>query len=82
MKDIRHNVKCLTKQQIKDVVAYLSFNCYFTVVPQIFCQVNDVHMSSNPAPFLPINFYIFMKFSEWAKQKDWPNVGKNTLGHF
>ena len=29
------NVICPNKQQIKDAVAYLFFNCYFTVSPNI-----------------------------------------------
>ena len=34
--NIKDNVICLKKQQIKDAVAYLLLNCYFTVRPKIF----------------------------------------------
>ena len=31
IKDIKHNIICLSKHQIKDVVAYHLSNCHFTV---------------------------------------------------
>ena len=34
------------KQQIKDAVAYLLFNCYFTVGPKIFFQITGIPMGS------------------------------------
>ena len=34
VKNIKGNVICLNKQQIKDAVAFLLFNCYFTVGPK------------------------------------------------
>ena len=33
------NVICLNKQQIKDAVAHILFNCYFTIGPKIFCKI-------------------------------------------
>ena len=39
VKNIKDNVISLNKQQIKDAVSYLLFNYYFTVGPQIFCQI-------------------------------------------
>ena len=60
-KNIKDNVKCLNKQQIKDAVAHLFFNCYFTVGPEIFCQIIGIPMGSDPALFLPTYSYIFMK---------------------
>ena len=50
VKNIKDNVICLNKQQIKDAVAYLLI-CYFTVGPKIFCQIIDIPMGSDPAPF-------------------------------
>ena len=49
-KDIRY-ILCFNKQQIKDAVAYLLLNCYFTIGPKIFCQIIGIPMGSNPAPF-------------------------------
>ena len=39
------------------------YNCYFTVSPKIFCQIIDIPMGSDPAPFLPTDCYTFMKVS-------------------
>ena len=63
VKNIKENVICLHRQQIKDAVAYLLFNCYFTVAPKIFCQIIGIPAGSDPAPFLPTYSYIFMKVS-------------------
>ena len=63
VKNIKDNVICLNKQQIKDAVAYLLFNCYFIVGTKIFCQIIGIPMGSDPAPFLPIFYYIFMQVS-------------------
>ena len=62
-KNIKDNVICLNKQQIKDAVGYLIFN-YFTVGTRIFCQIIGIpNMWSDPAPSLPTYSYIFMKVS-------------------
>ena len=37
VKNIKDNVICINKEQIKDAVAYLLLNCYFIVGPKIFC---------------------------------------------
>ena len=63
VKNIKKIVICLNKQQVKDAVNYLSFNCYFMFDPQIFCQIIGFPMRSDPAPFLPTYCYIFMKVS-------------------
>ena len=63
VKNIKDNVVCLNKQQIKDAVAYLLLNCYFTVGPKIFCQIIGISMGSDPAPFLPTYSYTSMKVS-------------------
>ena len=63
VKNIKDNVICLNKQQIKDAVAYLFCNCCFTVSAKIFYQIIDIPMVSDPAPFLPIYSYILMKVS-------------------
>ena len=62
VKNIKDNVICLNKQQIKDAVAYLLFN-YFNVSPKIFCQITGIAMGSDAVPFLPIYSFIFMKVS-------------------
>ena len=64
--NIKDNVICLNKQQIKDAVAYLLLNCYFTVGPKIFCQIIGISMGSDPAPFLPSFSYTSMKVSGWT----------------
>ena len=61
LKNIRDKVICLNKQQIKDAVTCLHFNCYFTVETKIFCQIIGIAMGS--VQFLPIYSYIFMKVS-------------------
>ena len=63
VKNIKDNVICLNKDQIKDAVAYLLLNCYFTVGPKIYCQIICISMWSDPAPFLPTYSYTSMKVS-------------------
>ena len=60
VKNIKDNVICLNKQQIKDAVAYILLNCYFTVGPKIFSQIIGISMGSDPAPFLPAYSYTSM----------------------
>ena len=60
VKNIKDNVICLNKQQIKDVVAYLLLNCYFTAGPKIFCQIIDIPMESDPALFLEFLFQEYL----------------------
>ena len=59
VKNIKDNVICLNKQQIKDAVAYLLFNCYFTVGPKIFCQIIVNPMGFDPAPLFANLFLYF-----------------------
>ena len=62
VKNINDNVICFNKQQIKDAVAYLLFNCYFTAGPKIFCQIFGIPMGSDPAPFFANLFlHFFLK---------------------
>ena len=61
--NIKDNVICLNKQQIKDAVAYILLNCYFTVGPKIFCQIIGIPMESDRAPFLPTCSYTSKKVS-------------------
>ena len=63
VKNIKDNVICLNKQQIKDAVTCLLLNCYFTDGPNIFCQIIGIPMGSDPAPFLPTYSYTFMEVS-------------------
>ena len=66
VKNIKDNVICLNKQQIKNAVAFLLFNYYFAVGPKIFCQIIGIPMGSDPAPFLPTYSYTSMKVSGWT----------------
>ena len=61
--NIKDNVTCLNKQQMKDAFVYLLLNCYFTVGPKIFCQIIGIPMGCDPAPFLPTYSYTSMKVS-------------------
>ena len=63
VKNIKDNVICVNKQQIKDAVAYLLLNCYFTVDPKIFCQIIGIPMGSDSAPFLPTYSHTSIKVS-------------------
>ena len=67
VKNIKDNVICLTKQQIKDTVAYLLFNCYFIVGPQIFCQIIGILMGSDPAHFFA-NLFLYFYESKWMNE--------------
>ena len=67
VKNIKDNVICLNKQQIKDAVAYLLLNCYFTVDPKIFCQIIGIPMGSDPAPFFA-NLFLYFYESKWMNE--------------
>ena len=59
VKNIKDNVISLNRQQIKDTVAYLFFNYYFTVGLKIFCQIIGIPMASDPASFFANLFLYF-----------------------
>ena len=65
--NIKDNVICLNKQQIKDAVAYLLLNCYFTIGPKIFCQIIGIPMESDPAPFFA-NLFLYFYESKWMNE--------------
>ena len=63
VKTFKDNLICLNKQQVKDAVSHLLFNCHFTVDPKIFCQIIGIPTGSDITPFSPTYSYIFMKVS-------------------
>ena len=65
--NIKDNVICLNKQKIKDAVAYLLLNCYFTVGPKIFCQITGIPMGSDSAPFFA-NLFLYFYESKWMNE--------------
>ena len=67
VKNIKDNVICLNKKQIKDAVAYLLFNCYLPVGPKIFCQIIGITMGPYPAPFFANSFLHFYE-STWINE--------------
>ena len=68
VKNIKDTIICLKKQQIKDAIAHLLFNFYFTVGPKIFYQIIGIPMRSDPAPFFPTYSYTFMKVYKWMNE--------------
>ena len=67
VKNIKDNVICPNKHQVKDAVAYLLFNCYFTVGPKIFCQIINIRMGSDLAPFFA-NLFLYFYESKWMNE--------------
>ena len=65
--NIKDNVICLKKHQIKDAVAYVLLNCYFTVGPKMFCQIIGIPMGSDPAPFFA-NLFLYFYESKWMNE--------------
>ena len=65
--NIKDNVICLKKHQIKDAVAYVPLNCYFTVGPKMFCQIIGTSMGSDPAPFFA-NLFLYFYESKWMNE--------------
>ena len=65
--NIKDNVICLSKQQIKDAIAYLLLNCYFTVGPRIFSQIIGIPMGSDAAPFFA-NLFLYFCESKWMNE--------------
>ena len=46
--DIKGDQRCLNKQLIQDVVAYLLLSCYFIIAPKTFCQIIGFPFGSSP----------------------------------
>ena len=70
-KNIKDSVIRLNKKQMIDAVAYLLFNCCFTIGSKIFCQITGISMGSDPAFFLPtIYLYLYLYFyeSKWINE--------------
>ena len=63
VKNIKDNVIYINKQQIKDAVAYLLFNYYFTVGPKSSARLLVSLWSLIQLLFLPTYSYIFMEVS-------------------
>ena len=59
VKNIKDNVICFNKQQIKDAATYILLNCYFTVDPKNFYQITGIPMGSDPALFFANLFLYF-----------------------
>ena len=68
VKNIKNNVIYLNKQQIKDAVAYLLLNCYFSVGPKTFCQIIGIPMGSDPARFCA-NLFLYTYASKWMNER-------------
>ena len=76
-KNIKENIIYLYKQQIKDAVAYLRFNCYFTVSPKIICLIIGIPMASDPAPFFANLLFCFYE-SKWMNELKKNDIIKAT----
>ena len=80
VKNTKDNAICPNKQEIKDAVANLIFNCYFTVGPKIFCQIIGIPTESDLAPFFAnLFFYFLWKQVDERTKEEWPNHSKKTL---
>ena len=66
VKNIKDNVICFNKQQVKDAVTYLLFNCYFNVDPNIFWQIIGIPIRVWSSSFLWTYSYIFMEVRGWT----------------
>ena len=65
--NIKDNVMCLNKQQIKDAVVYLLLNFYFTVGHKIFYQIIGIPMVSDPSSFFA-NLFLYFYESKWINE--------------
>ena len=73
VKNIKDKAISLKKEQIKDEVAYVLSNCYFTVGRKIFCQIISIPVRSDEAPF-------FANLSLYYYENKWMNkLKKNNL---
>ena len=73
VKNIKDKAISLKKEQIKDEVAYVLSNCYFTVGRKIFCQIISIPVRSDEAPF-------FANLSLYFYENKWMNkLKKNNL---
>ena len=59
VKDTKDNQTCFKKQQIKDAVAYLFFNCYSTIDHKNFCQIISILMGPDTVLFFANLFLYF-----------------------
>ena len=62
VKDIKYSQKCFNKQQIKDAVAYLLFNCYFNVASKRSTKLL-ILLWRIPSHFYAKLFLFFVKVS-------------------
>ena len=67
-----HNISFDIKM-MKDAVAYLLSNCFFTIGSKIFRQVIGIPMGSDPAPFFA-NLFLYYFEHNWMNQ-----IKKNDL---
>ena len=74
VKNINDNVACLNKQQVKDIVSYLPFNCFLTVGPKIFCQIIGIPMKFDRVPFFA-NLFLYL----YERSKQMNKLKKNDL---
>ena len=68
IKNIKDNVICLNKQQIKVAVAYRLFNCYLTVGPKIVCQIIGIPLGSDPLVFFFANLFLYFYEKKWMNE--------------
>ena len=73
---------CLNKQEIKDAIAYLFFNCFIWLLFLISsARLLVLLWVLIKLFFFPTHSYIIMKVSGWTKTKkeEWPNKSEKTL---
>ena len=69
VENFKDNIVCFKKQQIKDAVAYLFSNCYFTVGSKFLYQIIGIPIGFDPASFFANLFLYFYESKSMNKLK-------------
>ena len=65
----------LDKDHVKDAIAYLLDNCFFSIGDNVFKQVIGIPMGSDPAPFMA-NLFLYYYESKFLKEYKNTNPAK------
>jgi len=66
---------CFDCSGMKEAVAYLLSNCFFTIGNTLFRQIIGIPMGSDPAPFFA-NLFLYFYESKWLKELKRVDLGK------
>ena len=64
---VKKNVLVFSKDKVKEAIAYLLENCYFSIGEQLFRQIIGIPMGYDPAPCMA-NLFLYIYESKYLKE--------------